>query len=79
VSWSGGRITNATNGILAENGTQASGSGGTNISVRGAHIDCLKWCMRSGPNTNGTGPPKNWSLTGNVYTGGGRVLLDDLQ
>ena len=49
VAWSGGRITNATNGILAENGTQSSGSGGTNISVKGAHIECLKWCMRSQP------------------------------
>jgi hypothetical protein len=79
VSWSGGRIINATNGILAANIGQPSGSGGTNISVRGAHIDCLTWCLRSSTNTNGTGPPTNWTLTGNVYTGGGRVLLDGLK
>ena len=79
VSWSGGRIINATNGILAENITEPSGGGGVNISVKDAHIDCLTWCIRSGPNTNGTGPPTNWSLTGNVYTGSGRVLLDNRQ
>ena len=54
-----------------------AGGGGANISVKDAHIDCMTWCIRSGPNTNGTLPPTNWSLTGNVYTGGGRVLLED--
>jgi hypothetical protein len=77
VSWTGGNIVNATNGIVAENVGQASGSGGANISVKGAHINCITWCARSSANTNGTGAPMNWSLTGNVYTGSGRVLLDD--
>lgn len=79
VSWSGGRIINATNGILAGNIREPNGGGGVNISVKDAHIDCLTWCIRSGPNTNGTLPPTNWSLTGNVYTGTGRVLIDGLK
>jgi hypothetical protein len=77
ISWSGGNVTNATNGILAENGARPSGGGGTDISVKGAHINCIIWCVRSSTNTNGTGAPTHWILLGNVYTGTGRVLLDN--
>jgi hypothetical protein len=66
---SNSQVTDTVNGIYNEAPTKDSGGGGENITLTDNRMQCLQWCILTGPNKNGTGAPKAWEIRGNSFQG----------
>lgn len=66
---SGVQTLDTTQDIYYTTGSQASGSGGTDVQISGNSFYCIHYCILSQKNSNGTGPPTNWKVTNNSFDG----------
>lgn len=75
INISSNNVVASTNGVYSANVFVATGAGGTNVDVKGNTFSVSGYSVLSGPNTNSTLPPTNWTVTGNKSLGAGLGTL----